>query len=130
MRVTHLMAAFAAALMIASASNISTPWAKADVQVQAKNFSSCYLVYGTARDLCKIAIDAGCDVETDGEPSAFCIKIAADYIKISGSDIAWSEDMKEDLKFQCGEIGDNTPLPSTYASIDISAIDPGGPPGN
>ena len=130
MRVTLLMAAFAAALMIAGAVSLTAPEAATDSQVRAKDFSSCYLVYGTARDLCKIAIDAGCDVETDGEPSAFCIKIAADYIKISGSDIAWSEDMKEDLKFQCGEIGDNTPLPSTYASIDISAIDPSGPPGN
>jgi hypothetical protein len=130
MKVTHLMAALAAAAMIAGAVGVTQPEAGIHPQGAAKDFSSCYLVYGTARDLCKIAVDAGCDVATDGEPSAFCTKIAADYIKISGSDIAWSEDMKEDLKFQCGEIGDNTPLPSAYSSIDISAIDPGGPPGN
>ncbi len=130
MRVTLLMAAFAAALMIAGAVSLTVPEAATDSQVRAKDFSSCYLVYGTARDLCKIAIDAGCDVGKDGEPSAFCTKIAADYIKITGSDIAWSEDMREDLKFQCDEIGSYTPLPSTYASIEISAIDPGGPPGN
>ena len=67
---------------------------------------------------------------TDGEPSAFCAKIATDYIKITGADIAWSEDMKEDLKFQCGETAVFTPLPSAYASIDVGAIDRGGPPGN
>ncbi len=130
MKVTHFMAAFAAVLMIASAANISAPWAKTDVQVRAKDFSSCYLVYGTARDLCKIAIDASCDVETGGEPSAFCTKIAAVYIKITGADIAWSEDMKEDLKFQCGETAVFTALPSAYASIDVGAIDPGGLPGD
>ena len=130
MRITHLTTAFAAALMIAGAVSLTAAEAATDSQVRAKDFSSCYLVYGTARDLCKIAIDAGCDVGKDGEPSAFCTKIAVDYIKITGSDIAWSEDMREDLKFQCDEIGSYTPLPSTYASIDISGIDPGGPPGN
>lgn len=130
MKVTHLMAAFAAAAMIAGAAGITRPEAGIHPQGAAKDFSSCYLVFGTARDLCKIAIDAGCDVGTDGEQSAFCTKIAADYIKISGSDIAWSEDMKEDLKFQCDEIGTYTPLPGAYATIDVGAIDPGGPSGN
>lgn len=130
MRVTHLKTAFAAALLIAGAASLTAPEAATDSQGGAKDFSSCYLVFGTARDLCKIAIDAGCDVDTDGEPSAFCTKIAADYIKITGADIAWSEDMKEDLKFQCGETAVFTPLPSAYASIDVGAIDPGGPFGN
>ncbi len=129
MRVTLLMAAFAAALMIVGAVSLTAPEAATDPQGGAKDFSSCYLVFGTARDMCKIAIDAGCDVDTDGEQSAFCTKIAADYIKITGADIAWSEDMKEDLKFQCGETAVFTPLPSAYASIDVGAIDPGGPPG-
>ncbi len=130
MRVTHLKTAFVAALLIAGAASLTAPEAATDPQDGAKDFSSCYLVFGTARDLCKIAIDAGCDVGTDGEQSAFCTKIAVDYIKITGADIAWSEDMKEDLKFQCGETAVFTPLPSAYASIDVGAIDPGGPYGN
>ncbi len=130
MRATLLMAAFAAALMIAGTAGVTRPEAGIHPQGVAKDFSSCYLVFGTARDMCKIAIDAGCDVDADGEQSAFCTKIAVDYIKITGADIAWSEDMKEDLKFQCGETAVFTPLPSAYASIDVGAIDPGGPFGN
>ncbi len=59
MRVTLLMAAFAAALMIAAAAGVTQPEAGIHPQGGAKDFSSCYLVYGTARDLCKIAIDPG-----------------------------------------------------------------------
>lgn len=130
MRVTVPKALFAAALMIAAA--VAMPRSEAGTHPRggAKDFSSCYLVYGTARDLCKIAVDAGCDADTGGEPSAFCAQIAADYIKLTGADIAWSEDMKEDLKFQCGETGADAPLPAAYASIDVGALDPGGPPDN
>lgn len=130
MRVTHLKTAFVAALLIAGAVSLTAPEAATDPQGAAKDFSPCYLVFGTAQDLCKIAVDAGCAVGTDGKQSPFCTKIAADYIKMTASDIAWAEGMKEDLLFQCEAIGSNDPLPSAYASIDVGAIDPGGSFGN
>lgn len=123
MKIAVVKTAFVAALMIAGAASIGTPQAGTHPQGAAKDFSACYFVYGTARDLCLIAVDAGCGLNTGGEPSAFCRQIEADYIELTGADIAWSEDMKEDLKFQCGVTIVYAPLPSAYTSVAVGAID-------